>query len=210
MEKVGSYTAYYTLGGFERAEKEKWLCRMQKKCTQEVLPGFMTAWTNEYDVLQKAISELPQEYKHLHIIFEYGLPRYPLSPGRSPTDIAVFADAIILSYDTAIVLEFKQLDEPFIGHVRQARKYRRRIQDFHDESSGMTKRSILVLTKGENISHKYHKVHCCSAELLSQTIMDALGEHPRRHSDVKAWCGSDFSCKSVHNSIPVPNANLQK
>lgn len=197
MENVGSYATWCTLRKFQTYGKETWLRRMKRNAVTDVEQGNLEAWADSFDVLQRAIGSLPESYLDLHIVFEYGLPRYPLTAGRAPNDIAVFADAIVLSKDTVVVLEFKRAEEPFIGYARQARKYRRRIQDFHEESRGMRKRAIQVLTRGEGISHKYHKVVCCSADLLAGALLDAMGEYPKRHGNVKKWCESGFSVKEL-------------
>ncbi len=193
MAGIGTNCGYYTLGGFLNAEKEKWLKKMEKKAVYDVAEGNIKAWADEFDVLQEALSVLPESYHNVHIIFEYGLPYKNFDPPPKADDPAVFADAIILSKNTVVVLEFKQAKDAFVGYLRQARKYRKRIQQHHDESRGMNKRAILVLTKGKEIRQKEYKANCCSRELLAQAVMDALGENPKRHCDVEQWCNSSFS-----------------
>ena len=190
---LSRYGGFYTLGWFLRHEKSDFLKRMKRNAPITATAGSLTAWANTFDVLQETVAQLPECYHDLHIVFEYSLPKYRPKKDGAFSDIAVFADAVIVSRDTVAVLEFKQMSDPYIGHVRQTRKYRRRFQAYHESSRGMNKRALLVLTKGQNISQNFYHVHCCSADNLAQSIVEALGDSPRRHADIKSWCNSPFT-----------------
>ena len=186
-------SCYFSIGKFLTLDENTWIRTMRRNAAQPPSPGQIKAWQDSFHVLQQTFSALPAEYHQLHVIFEYALPRYPITPGKAPRPYYVFADAILLGKERAVVLEFKQKKQDYFGDAHQARKYRRRIQDYHDASRGMSKGAILVLTKAVALRERYYKVACCSADFLAAAILDQFGSAPARHPDPKGWCSSPLS-----------------
>lgn len=189
-----THSCYYSVGKFLSLSEDAWLSKMEKHAHQPPTPGQIAAWRDSFHVLQQTFQSLPTEYHDLYVIFEYALPRYPIKPGKAPSPYYVFADAILLSKQRVVVLEFKRRREDYFGDAHQARKYRRRIQDFHDESRGMDKGAILVLTRAANLREHYYKVDCCSADLLATSIEDQFASGITKHPSPSVWCASTFSC----------------
>lgn len=189
-----THSCFYSVGKFLSLTEDAWLSTMKRHAHQPPSAGQIAAWKDSFCVLQRAFGALPAEYHKLYIIFEYALPRYPVKPGKAPSPWYVFSDVILLSKKRVVALEFKQKNEDYFGDAHQARKYRRRIQDFHDESRGMGKGAILVLTRASMLREKYYKVDCCSGDLLSAAIEDQFSGGIIRHPNPSAWCASTFSC----------------
>ena len=190
-----THTCYYSVEKFLSLTEDKWLKTMIRHAHEPPSPSQIAAWKDSFAVLQQALGVLPEEFHKLYIIFEYALPRYPVKPGKAPDPWYVFADAILLSKTRAVTLEFKQKKEDYFGDAHQARKYRRRIQDFHDQSRGMGKGAILVPTRASQLREKYHKVDCCSVDLLPVAIQEQFAKGVTRHPSPSAWCASTFSCR---------------
>ena len=189
-----THSCYYSVGKFLTLTEDAWLKTMKKHAHEAPSEGQIAAWKDSFSVLQQAFGVLPAEYHKLYVIFEYALPRYPVKPGKAPDPYYVFSDAILLSKKRVVALEFKRKSEDYFGDAHQARKYRRRIQDFHDESRGMDKGAILVLTQASDLREKYFKVDCCSSDLLSVAIEEQFASGITRHPSPSAWCASTFSC----------------
>lgn len=189
-----THSCFYSVGKFLSLSEDTWMSTMKRRAHQPPSAGQITAWEDSFRVLQQALGALPEEYHKLYIIFEYALPRYPVKPGKAPSQWYVFSDVILLSKTRVVALEFKQKDEDYFGDAHQTRKYRRRIQDFHDESLGMDKGAILVLTKASVLREKYYKVDCCSSDLLAAAIENQFADGITRHPNPSAWCASTFSC----------------
>lgn len=190
-----THNCYYSIGKFLTLIEEEWLKKMKRHAAQPPTAGQIKAWVDSFRVLQAACSLLPDEYRNLYIVFEYALPRYPVRPGRHPSPYYVYADAVLLSKNRAVVLEFKQKDHDYFGDAHQARKYHRRIQNFHNASRGMGKGAVLVLTKAKDLREHYFKVDCCSADLLHDVILEQFPVNFMRHPDPSGWCSSAFSAR---------------
>lgn len=188
-----THTCDYTVGKFLTLSEDKWLAKMKKHAHQPPSPSQIAAWSDSFRVLQQTFQSLPADYHNLYVIFEYVLPGDLSEPDNGP-EYYVFADAILLSKQRVVVLEFKRRREVFVGHVRQTHKYRCRIQAYHDESRGMNKGAILVLTRATGLRERYKKVDCCSTDLLAAVIKDQFAAGVIRHPDAKMWCASTFSC----------------
>lgn len=198
-----THTCYYSVGKFQSLTEDAWIRTMKRNAHMPPSDSQVKAWRDSFRVLQQTLSALPEEYRKLYIIFEYALPRHPVKPGKKPSPWYMFSDAVLLSKTRAVVLEFKRKKEDYFGDAHQTRKYRRRIQEYHDESRGMDKGAILVLTRAAELREKYFKVDCCSGDLLPAAIKDQFTGNIIRHPNPSAWCASTFSChkpKVVHVS----------
>ena len=204
-----THSCYYSVGKFLSLTEDKWIKTMEKNAHELPSVGQIEAWKDSFGVLQQALGALPAEYHDLYIIFEYALPRYPVKPGKKHSPWYVFCDAILLSKTRVVTLEFKQKKEDYFGDAHQARKYRRRIQDFHDESRGMGKGALLVLTRASELREKYFKVDCCSADLLATAIEEQFAGKITRHPNPSAWCASTFSCHKP-KVIRISSSPLKK
>lgn len=189
-----THTCYYSVETFLSLTEDRWLKTMKRNAHEPPSESQIKAWKDSFAVLQQSLGALPEEYHKLYIIFEYALPRYPVKPGKQPSPWYVFADAILLSKTRVVTLEFKQKKEDYFGDAHQARKYRRRIQDFHDESRGMCKGAILVLTRASELRKKYFRVDCCSSDLLAAAIEEQFGTGITKHPSPSTWCASTFTC----------------
>lgn len=161
--------------------------------------GQILAWKVMFGPLVQQLIALPQAYKELDIIFEYVLPKQymiPDNPGFA-THIGERADIIILSSETVLILEFKGKHKNPVWSQRQARKYRNRIQHFHDESYGMNKKDVMVTLGDDSFEKGIYKMFVCGMDNLNDTIVELLEKDPSPHSDPKAWINSGYS---IHKS----------
>lgn len=196
MSYIGNYAYTCKLGTLAKRSAEAWLRDMEKGSKRvtdyAVTKEQRRAWTDCFQTLQECAVALPKEFRKLDVVFEYVLPSHQPGTQKSTEDNGIRADVLLISDKTVMVLEFKRRGDVFMGHVRQARKYRTRIQKFHKKSIGMNKKTILVLTAGEGISEQHSKVSVRSRELLSEEIQRLFEPEPKPHEDLGRWLGSEF------------------
>ena len=199
MGYIGNYTYTCKLGKLAEMPLDKWMKEMEKGHARvspyRLEDSERKAWEDCFFRLQACVKELPPAFWKLDAVFEYVYPS--IKPGRkgAEKDNGTRADVLIISKKTVMVLEFKNREDVFIGHVRQARKYRNRTQDFHKESVGMNKKAILVLSKAENFRAQYSKVSVRSADLLAEELGCLFEQEPEPHGNIRNWLASEFAAK---------------
>lgn len=200
MSNINEYCWLGRVGNFLSLDQETWIASMKSRF-QRVTSFPLTkeqerAWRNSFDVLQSALTDMGDAYQKLHLVFEYCLPMYPPRKDGTVSDYVVRADAILVSADTAVVLEFKDRDDAIVHHARAARKYRSRLQKYHDESVGMRKWSVLIPTLATDLcERKLNRVTACSPDRLAEELVRQLGDHPKAHPDISRWRRSGYSQK---------------
>lgn len=201
MSYINHYCYRSPIRTFLALTKEEWLALMKTRHRQTTNHALeesnIKAWGNCFDVLQAAFRTLPENYHRLQIIFEYVLPRFSPDGPRAENDPGVRADVIILGKKDIVVLEFKQRDEYLPMFRRQALKYRHRLQKWHVRSTGMSKKTILVLTKGHDINFHDYKLEICSPEHLAAVLQNLLGPAPARKTkdEIRDWICSEYRRK---------------
>ena len=204
MTYIGNYAYTCKLGSLLKKDENEWLQKMERRNGRvsgySVTEENRKAWLDCFRVLRDCAEQLPAEFGRLDVVFEYVLPRHQPGTARAETDAGIRPDVLLISDKTVMVLEFKQRSEVFMGHVRQARMYRTRIQKYHAQSIGMNKKTILVLTCGEGISEQHSKVSVRSRDLLSQEIVRLFEDAPAPHRDINAWLNSDFQVRVLKQS----------
>lgn len=151
-------------------------------------PEQSRAWWNCYAALASAFHELPAEYGKLQIIFEYVLPqRRPDDTAPPVDDTGIRADAVLLSKDTVLILEFKDRDALYPGCERQARKYARRLRRWHTGSAGMRRKTAVVLTQSPPLREKRYRLTACSPDELAGVIGDTFPLPLKRMPAVGVW-----------------------
>ena len=204
MTYIGNYAYTCKFGSLLKKDEHEWLHKMERRnrrvSNHSVTEENRKAWLDCFRVLRDCAEQLPAEFGRLDVVFEYVLPRHQPGTARAETDAGIRPDVLIISDKTVMVLEFKQRSEVFMGHVRQARKYRTRIQKYHTQSIGMNKKTILVLSCGEGISEQHSKVSVRSCDMLAQEIMRLFEEPPTPHRDIKAWLSSEFRVRRPKQS----------
>lgn len=196
MIELGNCAAYYTLGGF--------LFKPHDKIIKKLTTNFhrvsdfslekeqVVAWEDCNYVLRASLSKLPASYKDLCVIFEYVLPKHKPGTKKFLNETHIRADVILVSPDTVLVLEFKQRDRPYEWMISQAKKYQTRIEKYHVQSQGMEVKSMLVLTKADNVIDNIDGVHICSPDNLSDEIKRLMGEPPKKRLYMQKWVDSAF------------------
>jgi len=203
MGYVNKFCWCGTAERFLSTGKEEWLSTMSRKYAQ-VSPHSLTksmvkSWGNCYDALSHTLSLLGDGYRNLYLIFEYGLPMFPVKPGRPVNEeYAVSADCVVLSNNSVLILEFKDKDlsdREFSLHLAYSvRRYRNRIQQNHDMSRGFRKKGVLVTTVNTGIRRKKIKgVDLCSSDLLHEEISEYFGPSPAKLRNIRQWVGSTYS-----------------
>ena len=209
--ELGSYAAYYTVGGFLNKTQDKVIKSLKNNysrvCDYSLEEEQIKAWKDCLNVLKGSLSELPDSYNNLNIVFEYVLPQNKPGTMKALKGNTVRPDVLIISSDTVLVLEFKQHDDPFEGFFSQAKKYQTRIERYHAQSREMTVKSLLVLTKAINCSGGEDGVSFCSPDLLSEAILNALGETPKKHPNIQQWLDSEFAACPATPVTILPTAN---
>ena len=151
------------------------------------------AWRDCYGVLCSAFRTLPEAFGDLWVVFEYVLPHHAPWTKKFSEEIHYRSDVILVSKDTALVLEFKQYDKPYPGAYYQAVKYQTRLKRFHAESNGMHVEAALVVTKANDLRDRFEGVPGCSPDQLPAVLREAFGEAPVRHPDIRRWLDSVFA-----------------
>jgi len=197
MAYIGNYAYACKVGSFSRKNIDSWLDAMEKGYVKvspyPITDSIRISWRDCFEVLQQCIKELPADYQKLDMVFEYVLPNHQLGTQKALSDNGIRADVLLISRKTVMVFEFKRRSDVFIGHVRQAKKYRTRIQKYHEQSLGMNKKAILVLTNSKNrISEQYSKVSVRSHNLLADEIQALFEPNPLPHDDINKWLSSAF------------------
>ena len=196
MAYIWNYAYTCKLGSLLKKNENDWLHKIERRNSRvsgySVTEENRKAWLDCFRVLRDCAEQLPAEFGRLDVVFEYVLPRHQPGTARAEIDAGIRPDVLLISDKTVMVLEFKQRREVFMGHVRQARMYRTRIQKYHAQSIGMNKKTILVLTCGEGISEQHSKVSVRSLDLLAPEIIRLFEEHPAPHRDIRRWLNSEF------------------
>ena len=198
MVLVGDYAKYYTVKGFLNkvtdigAFVSKMSANYGRVGYGDLEEGQKKAWGDCYEVLNEALSELPEKWKEkLIIIFEYVLPNHAPWTKKFADEKHLRSDAILLSGDTVIVLEFKQMSKLFEKYCGQAGKYVRRLKRYHVGTQGMGIVPVLVLTKASGYRDIVDGVIVCSPDMLSDEIRKILGKSVNGGNAYR-WIGSGF------------------
>ena len=150
------------------------------------------AWRDCYGVLCGAFRSLPESFQDLWVVFEYVLPHHAPWTKKFREETHIRSDVILVARDTALVLEFKQYQKPFVGFYHQAMKYRDRLRHFHAESQDMRVEAALIVTKAQGLRDCFEGVPGCSPDQLPAVLREVFGDAPERHPDVRRWLDSAF------------------
>ena len=194
--QLGNYAWYVSYGNLVSKKDEDFLPRMikgyPKTNSHPLNKSQIRAWANCHEVLKETFKSLPHEYKNIWVVFEYVLPKHKPSSNKFLSEQHIPADVLLISKDTVLVLEFKQKKDPFVGHFRQANKYKNRIIDYHVESEEMEVKALLVLTKATGYLGESEGIPGCSPDFLGNEIVRLMGEHPKSHPNITNWLSSEF------------------
>ena len=163
-----------------------------KVAADDVSPGQITAWRDCYSVLCGAFRSLPESFLDLWVVFEYVLPQHAPWTKKFSEETHIRSDVILVSKDTALVLEFKQFEEPYPGAYHQAVKYQTRLKRFHAESNEMRVEAALIVTKASGFVDCFEGVHGCSPDQLPSVLTEIFGMAPERNRTIKQWLDSAF------------------
>ena len=160
-------------------------------------PEQRRAWRSSYVMLLDAFLQLPEHYGKLQLVFEYVMPQHNPAVQTGKPDIGVRADVLLLSKDTVCILEFKDRPVLYPGAEKQARKYHRRLQRWHVESTGMNKKAVLVFTQMQRFHQSAYRVEICSADRLAKVIQQIFPPDFKRMTteELKKWMASDWKTK---------------
>ena len=204
MAELGNCAAYYTIRGFLNKSQDEFLKSLKKNYHKvsdfELEEGQIKAWKDCYNVLHESLSALPASYNNCWIVFEYVLPKHKPGSKKFLDEIHIRADALLISADTVLVLEFKQFKDPF--GFKQAKKYQARIEAYHAQSQDMAVYPLLVLTKAVDYVDNVEEVYGCSPDRLAKEIIYLCGDKPNTSLNINCWLDSDFCAnKSISSSI---------
>ena len=200
--QIGNCGQFITLGKLVEKDQEQFvrkLTRLHKRFSDSAPEkGQIEAWRDCFDALRAAFAELPEEFRDIWAVFEYVLPRHAPWTERFRRENHIRADVILVSADCALVLEFKRKDKGSKCDYGQALMYKRRLKKYHVESLDLKKEALLVLTRMQDYCGEYRderdgeEAKGCSADRLAGMLQTIMGEHPRRHEDIRKWLGSEF------------------
>lgn len=171
-----------------------------KKNYHKVTPHKLTpqqerAWKNSFWVLHDALTALGEDYKKLHLIFEYCLPQYPpKASGAISAQYVIRADCVVVSNESVVVLEFKDQKNVVTAHGFTTRRYRNRLHKFHDQSRGKRKWGILIPTLSEDVRDVIlQRITACSPNRLAEELRAQFGRSPKSVRSIKQWTESTYS-----------------
>lgn len=193
---IGQYACYYRLDVFKKKTLNELLDNLEgyhsKVSPYPLEQEQIRAWGDCYNTLQECFKTIPKQYENLYVVFEYVLPNHKPGSKRSEGDIGIRSDVVLVSNTSTLVLEFKQRRDEFEGFVLQAKKYKTRLERYHEQARNMRNFSVLVLTKAKKHLKKHDGVTTCSKDYLSD-VMQIIFENDReRHNDIKGWLHSPF------------------
>lgn len=140
------------------------------------------AWKEEITVMRSSFRDvciaLP-DARHWGIVFEYEIP---LEGGRRP-DVVVLAGSVIL------VLEFKQSNKATASALDQVDAYVRDLQEYHEETHGISALPVLVLTSAENPD----QVVGCRIVDSSSLAALIISEHKEGSIALERWLNSEYA-----------------
>ena len=175
--------------------KKEWLKAMKENypfvTPHELSDAQITAWKDEYDVLEKGLSACVnknRDYGKLSIVFEYVLWDFDNENGVRP-------DVILLGKDRIGIIEFKSRsinDENYKYVTSQAKKYRHRLLHNHDASKDMKISVVALMTSMKDYYQINGRVKCISPDRFEDVISSLMGIDPKAHRDVYAWINSDY------------------
>ena len=157
-----------------------------------VSDGQIAAWRDSFNVLCDAFRSLPEAFGDLWVVFEYVLPQHAPGTKKFGEEIHIRSDAILVSNDTALVLEFKQYEKPYVGAYHQAVKYQTRLKRFHEESKQMRVEAALVVTRATDFRDRFEGVPSCSPDQMPSVLKEIFGEAPEKHGNISRWLDSAF------------------
>ena len=194
---IGQYACYYRLDVFKKKSLNELLDNLEgyhsKVSPYPLQDEQVRAWTDCYKSLQECFKTIPKQYENLYVIFEYVLPNHKPGSKRSDGDIGVRTDIVLVSKTSTLVLEFKQRSEDFEGFVLQAKKYKTRLERYHEQARHMRNHSVLVLTKAKKHLKKHDGVTTCSKDYLSDIIQIIFENDSDRHEDIQGWLRAPFT-----------------
>lgn len=193
---IGQYACYYRLDVFKKKSLNELLDNLEgyysKVSPYPLEEEQVRAWTDCYKTLQECFKSIPKQYENLYVVFEYVLPNHKPGSKRSNGDVGIRSDVVLVSNTSTLVLEFKQRSEDFEGFVLQAKKYKTRLERYHEQAKNMRNHSVLVLTKAKKHLKKHDGVTTCSKDYLSDIIQIIFENDCERHEDIKGWLRSPF------------------
>ena len=199
MNYLNEYCWKGSVEKFLSIDCDSWLQKMKQRY-HKVTPYKLTpqqerAWKNCFKVLQDTLAEMGEDYKKLHLVFEYCLPKYPpKANGSISAQYVIRADCIIISKETVLVLEFKDRSDVRKEHGFTTRSYRNRLHKYHDQSWGKRKWCILIPTLSENIREVILKrITACSPDRLAEELIAQFGEKPKSVKSFQDWIASTYS-----------------
>ena len=195
MRYINSFCYCSTIDEFLELDQKKWLQAMKENypyvTPYELTPKQVTAWKDEYDVLQEQLRKIvkaDKAYGRLQIIFEYVLWDFDNENGVRP-------DVILLSADRIGIIEFKtrSIDDDSYQYVTsQAKKYRHRFLHNHDESKNMKLGTVAIMTSMKDYYEIRGRVKCISPDRFEDVKETLMGRYPAPHKDVWRWINSDY------------------
>ena len=197
---IGQHCIYYRIRVLRNKYKKEWLQAMQARYSlvspYPLKKSQIIAWENCFDIMKQVAKELPGSFDDVFAIFEYVMPIHRPGSAKSVDDIGIRSDVILLSAQTAVVLEFKQRKDDYEGFISQAEKYRHRLESYHSDSADIKIKSVLVLTKTTGYFMQHNETITCSADKLLGTINLLFESNPHQHPDIKGWLDAPFISKT--------------
>lgn len=189
---MGRYCYKNSLTSFLQEDKTAWLKSMQNGFESNSVMSLgqsqINAWKDCFDVLQRELVGLSEEYPGFDIIFEYILP---YESGRRP-------DVILVSREQVIILEFKMKNIVLNSDLDQCTAYARDISEYHFESRDKEVIGVLVLTKTKDVLYldEDSETYICSGDKLGEFLRDEI-------VDVASAVDSDLWADSAYEPLPT-------
>jgi hypothetical protein len=159
----------------------------------DLKPDQRVAWVEEWPRLQTSLKELSRIQPaalHWALLLEYPIP------GRQKR-----IDAVVLTPNGIIVIEFKSGDEASSAARWQTREYCWNLRDFHRESRGVALAPVLCVAElGQHTNSELlefsdrHQLmldlQTCNPAGLTSTLIRAfeqLQSHPKRNFNLEQW-----------------------
>lgn len=193
---------------FLTTPREVWIAaldaHLQRLLHKRAASTQVAAWAEEHLILTEALQlcvTVEADAVDWSIVCEYELP---LEGGRRP-------DAVLLTGDSILVLEFKTSHAIRAGDLDQVRAYARDLHDYHRESHGKRVTPILVLTAAKSKAWRDDDgAIAVGPEALARYLHQLAGEGS---IDFDSWLRSPYeplptliaAAKRIFEHEPLPH-----
>ena len=187
-----------TISNYMRMTEPQFISHMKKEyhgvTSHALTPGEVESWKRSYKLIKKAFEDAPNS-SEATVVFEYVLPER--KRGKKDlfcAQVGCRADVIILTKTMITIVEVKNRtmeDVIEANYHNQAKKYKRKLQQFHMASQDAKIKVMLVCLQENELSVRKQQTWFLSADGFREKVLSqSIGT--RSLEDAGSWIKSDW------------------